>query len=158
MKMAFTKSIKKTAAVCLFALLSVFLAIPAFSQDDAAPGDPPVSNSDFYVLQVPIEKIYSTPKGYLIEYRKNGLRMNSILLPIEWFTRTAATTEALKGEMVRLINGKFFPYMTIYYKDGKTDHVRVFIRDVNHRTWGSKLPPNVNIDEISNIEDIIIVR
>jgi hypothetical protein len=149
------KKMKKAGFVWLLAMLMfTFSASPAFSQDAAGP----VDNSDFYILQVPIEKIYATPKGYFVEYRRNTLGRNSVILPRSWFTRTADNTAPLKGEMIK-INGKTGgPYMTIYYKAGKTDHVRLYVREDNHNTWGRSAPTDANFDNVDDIEDIVIVR
>jgi hypothetical protein len=151
------KNMKKISLIQMVTLfVAGFSAAPVFSQDAAAAD--PVGKSEFYVLQVPIEKIYASPKGYLVEYRRNGLEKNSVILPRTWFVRTPETTSALKGEMVKISNGKYSPYLAIYYKDGKTDHVKLFVREENHKTWGERLPSSANFDDVDNIEEIIIAR
>ncbi|MDR1148986.1 MAG: hypothetical protein LBK66_10180 [Spirochaetaceae bacterium] len=149
------KKMKRIGFVWLFAILAAaFSATPVFSQDAAGP----VDNSDFYTLQVPIEKIYATPTGYYVEYRRNTLGRNSVILPRNWFKRTADNTAPLKGEMVRINGRTGGPYMIIYYKAGKTDHVRLYVREDNHNTWGKTAPSNANFDNVDDIEDIVIVR
>jgi hypothetical protein len=152
------KNMKKFSFIWIAVLFAAgFSAAPVFSQDAAAAAGP-VDNSEFYVLQVPIEKIYVNPKGYYVEYRKNGFEKNSIILPRTWFVRTPETTSALKGEVVKISNAKYSPHLAIYYKDGKTDHIKLFVREDNHKTWGKRLPSSVNFDDVDNIEEIIIAR
>jgi hypothetical protein len=149
------ENMKKISFVWVFAMLIVgFPAASVFSQDAAGP----VDNSEFYAMQVFIEKIYAEPNGYFIEYRRNGLGRNSVIIPKSWFTKKVGSAEPLKGEMVRMNGGNIGPYMTIYYKDGKTDHVRLYVRENSHKTWGSGVPPSANFDNVDAIEDIIIER
>ncbi|MDR2658924.1 MAG: hypothetical protein LBC27_02885 [Spirochaetaceae bacterium] len=146
---------KKISFVCLSAILACgFAVIPAFSQDAAGP----VDNSGFYVLQTSIDKIYQTSAAYIIEYRKNGVGRNTLVLPKSWFARTATTEGPLKGELVKLTNGKMQPYMAVYYKDGKTDHVKLYVREDNHKTWGAILPSGIDLDNLDSIEEITISR
>lgn len=147
---------KRTGFICLLAVLALAGggALPAFAQEDASP----VKNSGFYVLQVPVLKIYSHSKGYIAEYRKNFMGTEKVYLPLEWFTRNVDTKEPLKGEIVKLRDGRVMPYMSIYYKDGKTDHVRLYVQGYNHATWGN-VSPGVNLDDNFNgVEEITIVH
>jgi hypothetical protein len=121
----------------------------------------PVTGSGFYVIQVQILKIYSHSKGYVVEYRKNFMGTEKLYLPLEWFVRaTGADADKqtpLKGQLVRLRDGAAMPYLAIYYKDGKTDHVKLYVHGYNHRTWGN-IPVGVNIDDnFSGVEDITVV-
>jgi hypothetical protein len=144
---------KRIRVVFLLAMLTGgFFVSSAYAQ---AAG--PVKTSGFYILQVPIQKIYSHVKGYVIEYRKNGMGMGRLYLPLEWFVRTADTEGPLKGEVAKLKPGNVLPYLVIYYKDGKTDHVRLYIRDYNDNSWGN-VPVGANIDNnFAGVEDLTVV-
>ncbi|MDR1256323.1 MAG: hypothetical protein LBJ86_01070 [Spirochaetaceae bacterium] len=141
-------------ALTLFTLGSGAVSVTAQqAQADAGP----VTNSEFYVVQVSILKIYSYSKGYVVEYRKNLMGTEKLYLPLEWFTRTAGMQAPLKGEMVRLRDGSALPYLAIYYKGGKTDHVRLYVHGYDHRSWGN-IPSGLNIDDNFNgVEEITIV-
>ncbi|MDR2804009.1 MAG: hypothetical protein LBB22_06960 [Treponema sp.] len=144
---------KKISVVCLFVLF--FSVFSAFAQETSRA---PVDNSEFYVLQVTIDKIFPYTKGYILEYRKNGIGSSRIFLPAEWFARTNKTEGPLKGELSMLLDKKVWPYLTIYYKDGKTDHVRLFVREHSHLTWGS-VPSTVSFDaNFEGVEEITVVR
>jgi hypothetical protein len=139
-------------ALALLALGSGAVSVSA-QQADAGP----VTNSEFYVVQVPILKIYSHSKGYIVEYRKNLMGTERLYLPLEWFTRTSETQAPLKGELVRLRDGGALPYLAIYYKGGKTDHVRLYVCGYNHGTWGN-VPVGINLDDNFNgVEELTIV-
>ncbi|MDR2097753.1 MAG: hypothetical protein LBP37_04455 [Spirochaetaceae bacterium] len=147
---------KKTELICLLtALAGLLFTAPVFAQD--APNAGVVGNSEFYVLNVPLEKIYAHQRGYVTEYRKNLFGTERLYLPLEWFTRTAKTEGPLKGYIVKIRQGTLPPYLSIYYKNGKTDHVKLYVRDLNHPSWGT-IANGVNLDENFNgIEDIKIV-
>jgi hypothetical protein len=140
----------------MFALVSRAVSVSAQEQQTAQRNSNPVANSEFYVVQVQILKIYAHSKGYVIEYRKNFIGTERLYLPLEWFTRSPETQTPLKGDMVRLRDGRSMPYMSIYYKDGKTDHLRLYVQGYNHRTWGN-VPVGANIDDNFNgVEEVTI--
>ena len=109
-------------SAALVALLSV---IPLFGQEPAkaeAVDIKPENSSAYYYVNVPIEKVYPHRLGYFILYRKSGTEMGQAYLPIKWFEKSAG-----KGELIRLAGGTQWPYLSIFYKEGKVDHVRLFI-------------------------------
>jgi hypothetical protein len=69
---------------------------------------------------------------------------------MEWFSSSAG-----KGEVITLPKGTVWPSLTIYYKDGEFDHVRLYVhRSPSHQTWGT-IPQTVNIDDrFENVEDL----
>jgi hypothetical protein len=141
--------------LAMFVLVSGAVSVSAQAEVN------PVTSSGFYVIQVQILKVYSYSKGYVIEYRKNFMGTEKLYLPLEWFTRNADTDAGkqtpLKGQLVRLRDGAAMPYLAIFYKDGKTDHVKLYVHGYNHRTWGN-VPVGVNIDDnFSGVEEITIV-
>jgi hypothetical protein len=137
--------------ICLLATLSGLLfAAPVFAQNA-------VGNSEYYVINVYIEKIYSHQKGYIVEYRKNALGTERIYLPLEWFVRQAETETPRKGQIVKIRQPSLPPYIAVYYKDGKTDHVKLFVRDLNDQSWGNVANGIVLDDSFSNVDEIRII-
>jgi hypothetical protein len=106
--------------------------------------------SEYFCVTVAIEKIYPYEKGYVIQYRKGVNQMARTYLPIEWFYDAAG-----KGELVTLPKGKNWPYVSVYYKSGEFDHVRLYIHPSKaHETWGN-IPLNVNIDDrFENVDTV----
>ncbi|MDR2864637.1 MAG: hypothetical protein LBV68_03390 [Spirochaetaceae bacterium] len=132
----------------------VFVPINA---QEAAKGSGTERESEFYVVQVPIEKIWSHNKGYVIQYRKAALMDRKAYLPLSWFVREDSTSEAPKGEIILLGPGKVWPHMSIYYKGGTVDHVRLYLRkEPDHITWG-RIDPHSDYDKnFENITDLKI--
>ncbi|MDR2344169.1 MAG: hypothetical protein LBD86_06545 [Spirochaetaceae bacterium] len=143
--------------VCLIALIT--FGIPAtalLAQNEPAGG---VSGkSPFGVVNTSIEKIYSHSKGYVVEYRKHGMGTDRLYLPIEWFKWKPNMESPPKGELIRIKTGNVWPFLAVYYKDGKTDHVRLYVRDNSHQTWGTILN-GVNLDDkFDGVEEVRIDR
>jgi hypothetical protein len=106
--------------------------------------------SEYFYVNVNIEKIYTYRKGYIVRYRKGVNQLAITYLPMDWFTDVAG-----KGDLIALQAPTAWPYMVIYYKNGEFSHVKLYVRkDRAHESWGL-VPLTVNIDsEFENIEDI----
>ena len=120
------------------ALLTVFAAVvPVFAQQISEK-----NQSEYYYLNVPIEKIYNYRIGYIINYRQGINKLGTLYIPHSWFTDAAG-----KGELVMLAPGKDWPTLSVYYKEGEFSHCRLYIhRWKGHTTWGM-VPTNINIDD-----------
>jgi hypothetical protein len=129
------------------ALIVVIFAVgsPVFAQTRER------QESEFYYVNVSLEKIWPYRRGYIVQYRKGLYQMGRAYLPSEWFTSTAS-----KGEIITLPPGTNWPSMTVYYKNGDFSHVRLYVHRWNsHETWGA-VPQNVNID--SSFDDLESIR
>jgi hypothetical protein len=134
----------KTSRLALFSVLLACVLAPLAAQDAAANG----SDSDLYVVQVPIERIYPHPKGFVVEYRKSPHANKRVFIPITWFDRAVTPSEPLKGELLLMGPGTVWPHMTLYYKDGKFDHVRLYVRsEIGHSTW-AHIKPYTSYDSL----------
>jgi hypothetical protein len=137
--------------ICLLVTLAGLLfAGPVFAQNV-------VGNSEYYVINVYIEKIYSHQLGYIVEYRKNLMGTERIYLPLEWFTKVVDAETSRKGRVVKIRQPSLPPYVAVYYKDGRTDHVKLFVRDFNHSSWGDLANGIVLDDSFSNVDEIRII-
>ena len=133
---------KKLIVAVVF--VAIFAAgLPVFAQSKQ-------NESEFYYVNVSVERIYFHRNGYIIQYRKGSHQLARAYLPLEWFAGVAN-----KGEIVSLPGGRGWPSLTVYYKNGEFSHVRLYVHPLNsHQTWGS-VPQNVNLDSnFENIEDI----
>jgi hypothetical protein len=91
--------------------------------------------SAFYPLRVDVVKVFSHSDGYRVIYRKGSSDVAAMYLPARWFISGG------KAELVRG-NDTSFPYMTVFYKSGKFDHLRLYVlSDQKDSTWGT-LPPS----------------
>jgi hypothetical protein len=90
--------------------------------------------STFYPVRVDVVKVFSHAEGYRVIYRKGSSDFAVIDIPIRWFVSGG------KAELFRA-NDPSFPYMTVFYKSGKFDHLRLYVQaDQKDDTWGV-LPP-----------------
>ncbi|GHU04300.1 hypothetical protein FACS1894147_09300 [Spirochaetia bacterium] len=140
--------------LCLMALCLAFLAVtPLFSQTISDE-----HKSKYFYVNVPIMKIFTYRKGYVVEYQKGAAQRARVYLPNEWFavpTGPIAERVPAKGEYISLRPGTAWPYLTVYYENGEFSHVRVYARrDLHHETWGT-IPQNVDLDQyFENVTDI----
>jgi hypothetical protein len=105
-----------------------------------------------YALTVSLERVYPYRKGYVVKYRKGINHVVDAYLPNEWFEGTGK-----KGDLILMGSGTDWPHMTVFYKDGEFDHVRLYVRkEKSHESWGD-IPLHVNIDDrFENVESITL--
>jgi len=101
---------RATIIVVLIAIVACALA--------SAPA--PANESSFYPARIDVVKVYSHSDGFRVIYRKGSADVADVFLPARWFVSGG------KAEMVRG-NDTSFPYMTVFYKDGKFDHLRLYV-------------------------------
>ncbi|MDR0323297.1 MAG: hypothetical protein LBI12_02480 [Treponema sp.] len=133
--------------IIVFVILTV--ALPVFAQNRT-----PSLDDNIYYLNVPVEKVYPSVDGYIVQYRKNSSHtLGTIGLPIEWFTSGAA-----KAEVFNLPNGLDWPTMSIFYVNGEFSHVRLYLHPVkSHRTWGN-LPLGTDVNRFFPSRETLIIE
>jgi hypothetical protein len=118
--------------------------VPVFAQNNQ---DNRRSESEYYYINISLEKIFPYRNGYVVQYRQGINRMARAYIPTEWFVDPAG-----KGEIITLPKGRTWPSMSVYYKNGEFSHVRLYVHHASsHQTWGI-IPQNVNID--SRFDDV----
>jgi hypothetical protein len=132
-------------------------AFVSLSAQEAEQAQAAANQSEFYVTQLPIEKIWTHNKGYVVQYRKTPMINKLVYLPLSWFVRSEENPGPMKGEVVLMGTGKDWPHLSIYYKAGVFDHVRLYVRKAgSHVTWGS-IPPYTDYDkDFENVSDLKI--
>jgi hypothetical protein len=99
--------------------------------------------SPMYAKAVFIQKITSHEKGYRVTYYTAHGDLKTVYIPLDWFYPTSQykTSDGfVKAELYRG-RGPSYPYMEIFWKDGKFHHVRLFVvSDYNDRSWGILKP------------------
>jgi len=135
---------KKFVFAAIF-IVSLTVGLPVFAQNQKDERD-----SEFYYVNMTLEKIFPYRKGYVVQYRKGLFQYGRAYLPAEWFTDVDS-----KGEIITLPPGKAWPSLTVYYKNGVFSHVRLYVHHVpTHQSWGS-IPQNINLDDkFDNLESI----
>jgi hypothetical protein len=138
--------IRKLMILCAAFMVTMAAAIPVMAQEISED-----RRSEYYYVNVTLERIYPYRRGYVVLYQKSGMgEMARAYLPIEWFTDTGG-----RGELLYLGSGPAWPSLTVYYKNGEFSHVRLYVRrSTSHVTWGT-VGPGVNIDsEFDNVDDL----
>jgi hypothetical protein len=127
------------------AFCAVFQITSLFAQDFSEGKE-----SEYFYVNVPIEKVYPYRKGYVIQYRKGVNQMARAYLPIEWFEGVGE-----RGDLIYLGPGNSWPYLAVYYKNGAFSHVRLYLRkDRAHASWGN-IALGVNIDDrFESVDDL----
>jgi len=96
---------RTTAAVVL---LAVLVCSAAFTQQD--------DDHDVYVKTVRIARVYPNGLGYRIIYFKSTMEYAEMYVPTTWFSFSGTSkANVIWGESAE------FPYLSIYYADGKFD-------------------------------------
>jgi len=122
-----------------FVVFTVILAVgsPVFAQKEQKKND-----SEYYYKNISLERIFPYRNGYVIQYRRGINGIERAYLPMAWFSSSAG-----KGEIITLPQGKAWPSLSIYYKNGEFSHVRLYVHhSPSHQTWGT-IPQAVNIDD-----------
>ena len=110
----------------IFVLIIMALVLPVFAQGNSR------DESQMYYINIPVEKIYLSYEGYVVQYRKGINSIGTVGIPYEWFTEAAS-----RAELMKLPPGKDWPSMSIFYREGEFSHVRLYIhRSRAHITWG----------------------
>ena len=137
---------KKLIIAAVFAAV-IATGVPVFAQNSNREGQ----ESEYYYVNISLEKIWPYRKGYIVQYRKGLNQIGRLYLPYEWFTEAAS-----RGEIITLPKGKAWPSLTVYYKEGEFSHLRLYVhRWASHPTWGS-VPQNINIDSNFDIDTLKI--
>ncbi len=128
---------RKIAAIVVLAVLA---CSAAFAQQTTA--------KDVYVKSVRIARVYPNGLGYRIIYFKSTLEYAEMYIPTTWFSFSGTSkANVIWGESDE------FPYMSIYYADGKFDRILLYLhsnmRDV---TWGT-LPPGIDLTSQFNVQE-----
>ncbi|MDR1866803.1 MAG: hypothetical protein LBQ77_00885 [Treponema sp.] len=128
-------------SIILFAILA---GIPLYAQEIQG------TQSTFYYVDMPIERIYSHMRGFAILYRGQDWELEWAYLPIEWLSPSGEAEErqAPKIDLVNLAPGNVWPHLTIFYKEGVFDHVRLYVRpERGHSSWGF-IERDIDLDDV----------
>lgn len=112
--------------------------------------------SDYYARTIRIEKVYPHKLGYKVMYTTGKLTFATTYLPQKWFSQASAPKgEVAKGQVVW---GKdpSYPYMIVFWKNGKFSHVRLFLKDNLHDLSYGVMNPREDPSGDFDIDDIIL--
>jgi hypothetical protein len=104
--------------------------------------------SAYYPVRVDVIKVYTHGDGFLVIHRKGSADVGQCYIPAKWFTSGG------KAELVRG-NDPSFPYMSVFYKDGKFSHLRLYVKADSHDSMWGVLSPEDGKDKF-NSDDLVI--
>jgi len=131
----------------------VFLALIGSGLSLFAQAIPPEDSSEFFYVNMTVEKIYPTRLGYIVQYRIGVNQYGLIPLPVEWFSHAGA-----KAEVVTRPKGSDWPSLTVFYKNGELSHLRLYVHASRaHPTWGNvPLPLTTEVRDL--FKDVTTVK
>jgi hypothetical protein len=96
------------------------------------------TQSEFYVKTIFIVRVFNNNLGFRVDYQTANMKIHSTYMPVEWFGFSGGYGEVIYGDHPSA------PYMSIWYKDDKIDHFRLYVKkDYTDPSWG---PPRVLIE------------
>jgi len=132
--------------IFLIVFLAVISPVFVFAQNDSQ------ENTGFYYVNVFIERIFPSNKGYVVFYRtQTGIA--TVGIPNSWFTKAAG-----RADIVNLPVGSDWPSMSVFYDEGEISHVRLYVqRHKGHRTWGT-VPQGTDLSRYFSDEETIAIQ
>ena len=131
-------------------IVLIFLAVlsPVFAQTISEQ-----NRSNMFYINVPVEKVYPSGRGFVVQYRKGNTEIGTIGIPNEWFTNAAG-----KAELINLPRGRNWPTMSVFYRDGEFSHVRLYVhRAKSHNTWGN-IPQSTDVSRFFSDPDTFDIQ
>ena len=87
--------------------------------------------SEYSYVYVPLNKVYNHQNGYVALYSKDGLKISTAYLPMDWFS-----INVQKARLVNVPKG-LAPYMIVYYKNDQFQYVTMAVpQDRTDDFWG----------------------
>lgn len=129
----------KHKALSVLLLLFILSGVSLYAQS---------GTSELYVKTIYITRLYSNNLGLRVDYQTANLQMHSAYMPTEWFGESGGYGEVIYG------NHPSAPYMSVWYKDGKVDHFRLYVKEhFSDPSWGS--PHLINLKEEDFKEEVL---
>ncbi len=105
-------------------------------------------DTKLFVKTVSIIKIYTHSAGYKILYLKSNMDLGEFYVPMHWFTRTGGKGEVVWGDQPS------YPYFSIFWVDGKYDHIRLYLqKNLGSESWGILKEGSVD-DSLFKVEEL----
>jgi len=113
-------------------LLTILGTTFIWAQNNQPPaGQATQSSVDYFAKTISINKIYPTRYGYVVAYADSNLQYEELYLPMDWFNKAGGKGQIFYG------SDKSYPYMNIFWRDGKFDHISLFLfPNYSDPSWG----------------------
>lgn len=129
-------------------ILAVLIAtVGAFS---ASAQEETTQRSGFGAVTVYLQRVYPHRQGFKVTYNRTDLYPAEAYIPADWFVASAGRAELIET------SNRSVPYMTVFYRDGAFDFVRLYVHPSrSHVSWGA-LPDGTDLSEEFGIETLEI--
>jgi hypothetical protein len=132
-----TVSMRRTAIIAVLVMLA---CSAAFAQQSAG--------QTVYAKTVRIARVYPHALGYRILYLTSKMEYAEMYVPQTWFSFSGTG----KANVV-WGNSDEFPYLTIYYVNGKFDRILLYLRsNMKDMTWGT-LTPGIDLTRQFDVQE-----
>jgi hypothetical protein len=109
----------------------------------------PKDNESIYVRTTPVIKVYTHQLGYKVYYQTNRGGVASFYVPAEWFSGAGGKASIAYG------SGPQYPYLSVYWIDGKFSHIKLFlVEDILADTWGVLREPAAEAAQHFKVDDV----
>jgi hypothetical protein len=103
-----------------------------------------VRGKDIYVVNRQIVKVYAHKLGYKVVFLKENSDLGVFYVPLSWFGKAGGQGEIVWG------TDPAYPSFTVYYIDGKFDHVKLYLfKNLNDPTWAVLTPTDTEEQKFS---------
>jgi hypothetical protein len=141
--------LKKACALVLLAAFLFLVGSDALAQDKAS----------YYYVNLNLLKVYPTSLGYKVLYRTRSIELHEAYIPNEWFAVTISSEGVPSASKADVIydRGTDLPYMTVFYKDAKFSHVRLFLPTWRGDPSYGRLEMSTDLVDKFKVEELKIV-
>jgi hypothetical protein len=145
----------KRAGLLVAAVVLLMMGVPLFAQQagtapaggatDTGPNYP----KDVYYKVVPLMKVWTGQLGYMVQFFDSKYQVKNVYIPMAWFNNgTNSKADIIYGREAA------YPYMSVYWADGKFDHVKLYVTDdTTSLKWGV-LSTNTDLADKFNVQEI----
>ena len=136
----------KKAGCVLAATLLLLTSLPSFAQEAYSSTTNP---KDAYYKVVPVMKVWMHQLGYMLQYLTSKSQVAQMYIPLTWFNQGVnSKADIIYG------NEPGYPYVTIFWVDGKFDHVNLYVlNSYDSLTWGV-LNQAADLTSQFNVQDV----
>jgi hypothetical protein len=137
---------KKRGIVCV-AVILLLAGLPAFAQNASGAGAG--AAKDAFVKTIPLVRVWIHPLGYVVQFVNSKSRIAEIYVPLAWFNQgVGSKADIIYG------NERGYPYCSIFWVDGKFDHIRLYVLDDYHApSWGV-MDATADYDKKFEVQDV----
>jgi len=108
----------------------------------------PKDNESIYVRTTPVVKVFTHQLGYKVYYQTSRGGVDSFYVPAEWFNQAGGKASIIYG------SGPQFPYLSIYWINGKFSHIKLFlVQDIQADTWGVLREPPADAEQHFKVDE-----